>query len=135
MFNLTQKDTSRTPYEAGTIPDDVIVDVASKYKFVHKVNSFVQRLKRAQQNIRSKLKRQNAENTANGNTPITTPMASPVRVYRRDRATADEFSELEGESIHQLLKKMPGSDFGKGMYVLYMTFKFKLKFLYATISF
>lgn len=117
MFNLTQKDSSRTPFEAGTIPDDVIVEVANKYKFVHKVNSFVQRLKRAQQNIRSKLKRQTAENTANGNTPGSTPLASPVRVFRRDRAALqkDEFAELEGESIHQLLKKMPGSDTGKGM--------------------
>ena len=126
MFNLTQKDSSRAPYEAGTIPDDVIVDVANKYKFVHKVNSFTQRLKRAQQNIRSKLKRQTAENTANGSTPISTPMASPVRVHRRDRAAADEFAGLEGEGIHQLLKKMPGSDSGKGMYVLHTTLKIQI---------
>ena len=116
MFNLTQKDSTRTPFEAGTIPDDVIVEAANKYKFVHKINSFVQRLKRAQQNVRSKLKRQNAENSASGITSDSTPMASPVRVLRRDRASLqkDEFAELEGESIHQLLKKMPGADAGKG---------------------
>ena len=109
-FNLTARDTSRTPFEPSNIPDEVIMDVANKYQFVHKVNSFNQRLKRAQQNHRSKLKKQSNDSPS---------IASIEESNARSRAAklkvaSDEYANVEGENIYHLIKAMPESTANKG---------------------
>jgi len=120
VFNLTTQDLSRIPLNAQSIPDEVALDIAGRYSFLSKLGDFSARLKRAQQNQRSRARRQ----TANESTTTATSKGADVvevdavdavehttirketKVSGKAPVKSSEIGDLEGEGIHKLIKSM-----------------------------